>query len=401
MAYSIKHVHLLENSPFKKISTYNKTMNDNDGEWIDRMQKRIDTYRIDSVKARLIENFLYNFSEQLDRSKLNFIKTFKDQNTVLDYLDSDMISFYLGNSNNEENDNLENLEIKLSSNKIKIIVPCRVNNFNHMLVFEHGYTQITPFSVFIGLLEYVFNDPQNKYVDVLRDYSLKEEIHVEFKIMNMDDWEIPHLLFIGYDDNSYVDDFKCGYLDMFTNNLYKSPYKQQVFHQIYFINCFNNTKDLAELKYVKDISFNTCVTEANIFYCDNIYDEKTYRFLFKTFIGSFNMIGSDLDIKGTSHKSCKPNMDCINVEAINSGLPFKINLSIIPSSNGENLPKNGFKNDLIKWADKYIIDVDEHNREFYMCQRNMCINYIKLYLNCTHNYRYHDIYVYYTHLDFY
>ena len=98
-----------------------------------------------------------------------------------------MISFYLGNSNNEENDNLENLEIKLSSNKIKIIVPCRVNNFNHMLVFEHGYTQITPFSVFIGLLEYVFNDPQNKYVDVLRDYSFKEEIHVEFKIMNMDD----------------------------------------------------------------------------------------------------------------------------------------------------------------------------------------------------------------------
>ena len=43
MAYSIKHVHLLENSPFKKISTYNKIMNDNDGEWIDRMQKRIDT----------------------------------------------------------------------------------------------------------------------------------------------------------------------------------------------------------------------------------------------------------------------------------------------------------------------------------------------------------------------
>ena len=111
MAYSIKHVHLLENSPFKKISTYNKTMNDNDGEWIDRMQKRIDTYRIDSVKTRLIENFIYNFSEQLDRSKRNFIKTFKDQNTVLDYLDSDMISFYLGNSNNEENDNLENLEI--------------------------------------------------------------------------------------------------------------------------------------------------------------------------------------------------------------------------------------------------------------------------------------------------
>ena len=59
MAYSIKHVHLLENSPFKKISTHNKTMNDNDGEWIDRMQKRIDTYRIDSVKTRLIENFIY------------------------------------------------------------------------------------------------------------------------------------------------------------------------------------------------------------------------------------------------------------------------------------------------------------------------------------------------------
>ena len=94
-------------------------------------------------------------------------------------------------------------------------------------------------------------------------------------------------------------------------------------------------------------------------------------------------------------------MDCINVEAINSGLPFKINLSIIPSSDSENLSKNGFKNDLIKWADKYIDDVDEHSREFHMCQRNMYINYIKLYLNCTHNYRYHDIYAYYTHFDFY
>lgn len=255
MSYNIKYIRLFEsNKPFKRISS-TEANDDN----FDALSKT----SLHALEKIIKDEFVKNYENNIQQQYSNSFKTYynklglPDNITNLEY--DNMVSFF-----DDYNKLYTDLDIKfdLANKIINVVIPCQTNistigyGCTDVIFIQSGNNK-TPFAIYNGLLEFIFNDENNGYVSTLRNYSLNDyHISIKFKIMNPQETSMPNIIFFGYSDLSYINDFKKGFADMFTN----------------IDNISSSTKGIVTILFV---SYLTNLPDDRIYYeTDRLFDNK-------------------------------------------------------------------------------------------------------------------------------
>lgn len=216
MNYTIKYIRLFEaNKPFKRISSTeinNDSFDDLANSSLGTLEK--------IVKDEFIKNYENNIQEQYSNSFKTYYNKLGFPDNITNLIYENMVSFF-----DDYNKLYTDLDVKINyANKtINVVIPVNtsINTIGYGctdVIFIQAENNKTPFNIYNGLLEFIFNDEKNGYIPTLKTYSLNDyHIYVKFKIMNPKDMSMPNIVFFGYSDLSYINDFKKGFADMFTN----------------------------------------------------------------------------------------------------------------------------------------------------------------------------------------
>lgn len=259
MSYTIKHIRLNENNPFKKVS---KTTSTN-------IISRATTI----VKESIIKKLQDEFSEYYKNNIIYDFRTGYEKYTQIIGCDSynaqkninNTISFFESYYSDKL---LADIKIKLENNgNITMFIPCSISyryGQGTTYIFDPETSSTSLYVCLNKFFEYLFTNPEYGYMQIIKNvFKDVNRLNIKMDIVNNDKRDNGvNFVFCNMNSSTeLVNTYINYFLDVFANpNKILGVNDKLLANKVAFVNCFVNSSDLSEseellTKYIVPLSY--------------------------------------------------------------------------------------------------------------------------------------------------
>ena len=246
MSYTIKHIRLNENNPFKKVvskprdkeSKATKLAND---VMIKQLSEELSEY----YKNNIRDDFNTAYKSYADIAGLNYNTAINDLNSIFSFFKSD-----------DSDEFLSDIDIKIFNGTATILVPCLLAfRMYCMYIFDVEMPTTSLYLKVNGFFKYLFTNSDYGYYSIIKKY-IPNISNIDVKMNVLSTYycnDNPKFVFSNIQSSvELINVYKTYFLDMFYEPM-RSPVisktlRNLVTHSISFINCFVDSKDLCDIR---------------------------------------------------------------------------------------------------------------------------------------------------------